>query len=157
MQMWIPLSWPRRFILLKRKLRNTGRAGSSSTGSPPLPSPHPPPTPPPLVYRPLNVLEVIPASVDSLLCWFSPPWSPPPPPTSYHAQAVEWQFVDKPQQLCCMPSKLNWWTVALAMNIEDILSNSFLISQILLAVEQLEFLRKKYFFLTLGEILALFL
>merc|ERR1712184_102605 len=63
-----PSQLTRRFSRLKRKLRNTGRAGSSSTGSPPLPSPHQPLTPPQLAYRPLNVLEVIPPSVDSLLC-----------------------------------------------------------------------------------------
>ena len=83
LQMSNPLSWTRRFRL-PRTPSWTGRAGSSSTGSPPLPSPHPPPTPPPLVYQRLNVLQVVSPSVDSLqslLCWFSPPWSPAIPPT----------------------------------------------------------------------------
>merc|ERR1719323_2652516 len=62
-----PSQLTRRLSFLKRTLRNTGMAGSSSTGSPPLPSPHPPTTPPPLVYQRLNVLQVVSPSVDSRL------------------------------------------------------------------------------------------
>ena len=102
MQMSNPLSWTRRLSFLKRTLRNTGMAGSSSTGSPPLPSPHPPTTPPPLVYQRLNVLQVVSLSVDSrlsLLRWFSPPWSPPCPTYHLLAQVVEWLILDRSQHL----------------------------------------------------------
>ena len=67
-----PLSWTRRFRL-PRTPSWTGRAGSSSTGSPPLPSPLPPLSPPPLVYLvKLFALQVVVQwiSVDSLQNWF---------------------------------------------------------------------------------------
>ena len=72
LQLSIPLSWTRRFSL-PRTPSWTGRAGSSSTGSPPLPSPLPPLSPPPLVYLvKLFALQVVVQwiSVDSLQIWF---------------------------------------------------------------------------------------
>ena len=72
LQMSNPLSWTRRFSL-PRTPSWTGRAGSSSTGSPPLPSPLPPLSPPPLVYLvKLFALQVVVQwiSVDSLQNWF---------------------------------------------------------------------------------------
>ena len=72
LQMSNPLSWTRRFSL-PRTPSWTGRAGSSSTGSPPPPSPLPPLSPPPLVYLvKLFALQVVVQwiSVDSLQNWF---------------------------------------------------------------------------------------
>ena len=72
LQMSNPLSWTRRFSL-PRTPSWTGRAGFSSTGSPPLPSPLPPLSPPPLVYLvKLFALQVVVQliSVDSLQNWF---------------------------------------------------------------------------------------